>query len=144
MSLSPLFNSSERLYCYRARFEFYGFVCDWFDNKNQNTVSRVLLTFSIGNHMISSAIWNKQVRVNFSKTNKIARARRREIFSCILLVLVSSLSKCILRALLHFCRILDVCENDVFTFCVQREKLDLGTAREQKLISRLLEQQQGL
>ena len=101
-------------------------------------------TFSIGNHMISSAIWNKQVRVNFSKTNKIARARRREIFSCILLVLVSSLSKCILRALLHFCRILDVCENDVFTFCVQREKLDLGTAREQKLISRLLEQQQGL
>ena len=30
----------------------------------------------IGNHMISSAIWNKWARVNFSKTNKIARARR--------------------------------------------------------------------
>ena len=30
----------------------------------------------IGNHMISSAIWNKQARVNFSKTNKSARARR--------------------------------------------------------------------
>ena len=29
-------------------------------------------TISIGNHMISSAIWNKQARVNFSKTNKIA------------------------------------------------------------------------
>ena len=26
--------------------------------------------------MISSAIWNKQERVNFSKTNKSARARR--------------------------------------------------------------------
>ena len=26
--------------------------------------------------MISSAIWNKKARVNFSKTNKIARARR--------------------------------------------------------------------
>ena len=25
----------------------------------------------IGNHMISSAIWNKQARVNFSKTNKL-------------------------------------------------------------------------
>ena len=30
----------------------------------------------IANHMISSAIWNKQARVNFSKTNKIARARK--------------------------------------------------------------------
>ena len=29
-----------------------------------------------GSHMISSAIWNKQARVNFSKTNKIARACR--------------------------------------------------------------------
>ena len=26
--------------------------------------------------MISSAIWDKSARVNFSKTNKIARARR--------------------------------------------------------------------
>ena len=31
---------------------------------------------SKGNHMISSAIWDKSARVNFSKTNKIARARR--------------------------------------------------------------------
>ena len=31
---------------------------------------------SIGNHMISSAIWDKLARVNFSKTNQIARARR--------------------------------------------------------------------
>ena len=31
---------------------------------------------SIGNHMISSANWNKWAQVNFSKTNKIARARR--------------------------------------------------------------------
>ena len=30
----------------------------------------------IGNHMISSAIWDKSARVNFSKTNQIARARR--------------------------------------------------------------------
>ena len=30
----------------------------------------------IGNHMISSAIWDKSAPVNFSKTNKIARARR--------------------------------------------------------------------
>ena len=26
--------------------------------------------------MISSAIWNKKARVNFSKSNKIAKARR--------------------------------------------------------------------
>ena len=31
---------------------------------------------SIGNHMISSAIWDKSARVNFSKANQIARARR--------------------------------------------------------------------
>ena len=30
----------------------------------------------IGNHMISSAIWDKSARVNFSKANQIARARR--------------------------------------------------------------------
>ena len=34
------------------------------------------MKISIGNHMISSAIWDKSARVNFSKTNKIARARR--------------------------------------------------------------------
>ena len=39
--------------------------------------------------MISSAIWDKSARVNFSKTNKIARARRasaicslRKIYEC--------------------------------------------------------------
>ena len=36
----------------------------------------VTSTLSIGNHMISSAIWDKSARVNFSKTKKIARARR--------------------------------------------------------------------
>ena len=30
----------------------------------------------IGNHMISSAIWDKSAQANFSKTNKIARARK--------------------------------------------------------------------
>ena len=35
-----------------------------------------LFVIRIGNHMISSAIWDKSARVNFSKTNKIARARR--------------------------------------------------------------------
>ena len=34
------------------------------------------MAVSIGNHMISSAISNKQARVNFSKTNKSVRARR--------------------------------------------------------------------
>ena len=29
----------------------------------------------IGYHMVPSAIWNKQARVNFSKTNKNSRAR---------------------------------------------------------------------
>ena len=33
-------------------------------------------TVCIGNHMISSAIWDKSARVNFSKANQIARARR--------------------------------------------------------------------
>ena len=47
------------------------------------TIPRLELTaavcsvrISIGNHMISSAVWNKRARVNFSKTNKSARARR--------------------------------------------------------------------
>ena len=30
--------------------------------------------------MISSAIWDKSARANFSKTNKIARARKRVQF----------------------------------------------------------------
>ena len=30
----------------------------------------------IGNHMISSAIWDKSARANFSKANEIAVARR--------------------------------------------------------------------
>ena len=33
-------------------------------------------TICIGNHIISSAIWDKSARVNFSKANQIARARR--------------------------------------------------------------------
>ena len=35
-----------------------------------------IIGICIGEHMISSAIWNKLARVNFSNTNKIARARR--------------------------------------------------------------------
>ena len=38
---------------------------------------------SIGNHMISSAIWNKYARVNFSKTNKIARTRKGSAICCL-------------------------------------------------------------
>ena len=39
-------------------------------------------TISIGNHMILSVIWDKSAHVNFSKTNKIVRARRASaIFS---------------------------------------------------------------
>ena len=38
--------------------------------------------FGIGNHMISGSSWDKSARVNFSKANKIARARRASaIFS---------------------------------------------------------------
>ena len=40
--------------------------------RSSNEVSLIC----IGNHMISSAIWNKLARVNFSKTNKIALTRR--------------------------------------------------------------------
>ena len=39
-------------------------------------MSRLRYKYLLGNHMISSAIWDKSARVNFSKTNKIARARR--------------------------------------------------------------------
>ena len=34
------------------------------------------IAICIGNHMISSAIWDKLARVHFSKTNQIAGARR--------------------------------------------------------------------
>ena len=34
------------------------------------------MALRIGNHMISSAIWDKSARVNFSKANQIPRARR--------------------------------------------------------------------
>ena len=44
------------------------------DDDGHKTVTNLLIC--IGNHMISSAIWNKKARVNFSKANKIARARR--------------------------------------------------------------------
>ena len=37
--------------------------------------------FSIGNYLISSAIWNKEARENFSKTKKIARARRATVLT---------------------------------------------------------------
>ena len=32
--------------------------------------------FSLSNHMILSAIWNKRAEANFLQTNKIAQARR--------------------------------------------------------------------
>ena len=32
------------------------------------------VSISIGNHMISRAIWNKEAQLNFSKTNKTAQA----------------------------------------------------------------------
>ena len=35
-----------------------------------------LKLISIGNSMVSSAIWEKHARVSFSKTYKIARVRR--------------------------------------------------------------------
>ena len=45
----------------------------------------MMLRVTIGNHMISSAIWDKSARVNFSKANQIARARRaRAICMCII------------------------------------------------------------
>ena len=46
------------------------------DSYGQEWVREITLALSIGNHMISSAIWDKSARLNFSKTNKIARARR--------------------------------------------------------------------
>ena len=39
-------------------------------------VTKLSSIVRIGNHMISSAIWDKSARVNFSKANQIARARR--------------------------------------------------------------------
>ena len=36
----------------------------------------IIMIVSIGNSMVSSAIWEKHVRVSFSKTYKIARVRR--------------------------------------------------------------------
>ena len=44
--------------------------------KMKKKLTVVSVTICIGNHMISSAIWDKSARVNFSKANKIARARR--------------------------------------------------------------------
>ena len=38
--------------------------------------TRRYVKISVGNHMISSAIWDKSTRVNFLKTNKFAQARR--------------------------------------------------------------------
>ena len=36
----------------------------------------IFCSISIGNSMVSSAIWEKHARVSFSKTYKIARVRR--------------------------------------------------------------------
>ena len=36
----------------------------------------IIMIVSIGNSMVSSAIWEKHVQVSFSKTYKIARVRR--------------------------------------------------------------------
>ena len=41
----------------------------------------MLRVLSIGNHMFSSAIWDKSARVNFSKTNQITRASRASAIS---------------------------------------------------------------
>ena len=50
---------------------------------------------SIGNYMISSAIWNKEARVNVSKTNKIARARRATALTHEIHVLPSYISNAV-------------------------------------------------
>ena len=50
-------------------------ILGWLSKK----ISRIALVsrcFSIGNHMISSAIWDKSAQVHFSKTNQIARCRK--------------------------------------------------------------------
>ena len=43
--------------------------------------------------MISSAIWDKSVQVNFSKTNKIARTRRASVIGSLCSLLWSELSQ---------------------------------------------------
>ena len=47
-----------------------------YSHSQQKNNKTKLPTLCIGNQMISSAIWDKSARVNFSKTNKIVRARR--------------------------------------------------------------------
>ena len=51
-------------------------VSNFIMKKYKHYISNNCTSISIGNHMISRAIWDKSARVNFSKTNKIARARR--------------------------------------------------------------------
>ena len=56
-------------------------VARWRSKTNDNDVKcywkyGTVREICIGNHMISSAIWDKSARVNFSKANQIARARR--------------------------------------------------------------------
>ena len=46
------------------------------NSNDQSLMFTFKAEISIGNHMISSAIWDKSARVNFSKANQIARARR--------------------------------------------------------------------
>ena len=57
---------------------------NWLTFRNNRDISYTSLfssvqCFCIGNHMISSASWNKEARVIFSKTNKSARARRASV-----------------------------------------------------------------
>ena len=44
-----------------------------YSSVDRNTFFIYWFLISIGNHMISSAIWDKLARINFSKTNQIAR-----------------------------------------------------------------------
>ena len=51
---------------------------------------------SIGNSMVSSAIWKKHARVSFSKTYKIARVRRTSsicVFEKLMSVCFSQISR---------------------------------------------------
>ena len=61
------------------------------------------MIISIGNHMISSAIWDKSARANFSKTNKIARARKRVQFAVFEKVTSADLSQIARENQVIFC-----------------------------------------
>ena len=58
----------------RHKVLFQCLYCVHMINRNAVSVSlECRIRISIVNHMISSAIWDKLARVNFSKTNQIAR-----------------------------------------------------------------------